>query len=123
LLQNANELGDFHVCGVLTDEAISAYKEPPVASLNERRAILSDLRCVDMVVVQDSLDPTENIKKLLNQFGNVKIILVFGSNWKKVPGKEFIKKINGTIVQPDFYEKLSSKNIIQKLVKNSGGHL
>ena len=56
LLQNANEMGDFHICGVLTDEAIESYKESPIASLRERKSIFSELRCVDMVMVQDSLD-------------------------------------------------------------------
>src|SRR3989338_1101301 len=68
LLQKANELGDFHICGVLTEEAIKSYKEPPVASLTERKSIISDLRCVDMVMVQDNLDPTENLKKITEQF-------------------------------------------------------
>ena len=27
LLENANKLGDFHICGVLTNEAIKSYKK------------------------------------------------------------------------------------------------
>src|SRR3989338_10577624 len=46
LLENANKLGDFHVCGVLTDEAMKSYREDPIASLKERLAIISSLRCV-----------------------------------------------------------------------------
>lgn len=115
LLQKANELGDFHICGVLTEEAIKSYKEPPVASLVERKAIISDLRCVDMVMVQDNLDPTENLKKITEQFPSANIILVYGSNWKKVPGATYMKKINGKIIQPPFYEKLSTNNIINKI--------
>ena len=115
LLQKANELGDFHICGVLTDEAIKSYKEAPIANLKERKSIISDLRCVDMVMVQDNLDPTENLKKIHEQFSGAKIILVYGSNWKKVPGFKYIKKIKGKIVQPEFYEKLSTENIISKI--------
>ncbi len=116
LLQKANELGDFHICGVLTEEAIKSYKEPPVASLVERKSIISDLRCVDMVMVQDNLDPTENLKKIKDQFPSVNITLVYGSNWKKVPGADFVKKIKGKIVQPQFYDKLSTQNIIKKIL-------
>ena len=117
LLENANNLGDFHICGVLTDEAIKSYKETPIATLKERKAIISSLRCVDMVMVQSALDPTENLKKIHEQFEDAKIILVCGSNWKKVPGSEYIKHINGDIVQPPFYEKLSANNIINKILK------
>jgi len=118
LLQNANEMGDFHICGVLTDEAIKSYKESPVASLKERKSIFSELRCIDMVMVQDSLDPTENLKQIHEQFKNSEIILVFGSNWKNVPGSSYIKELGGKIVQPPFYEKLSTPNIIDTLSQN-----
>lgn len=117
LLQKANELGDFHICGVVTDDTIKSYKKAPIANLKERKSIISDLRCVDMVMVQNDLDPTENLKKIHEQFPNAKMIIVYGSNWKKVPGAEYIKKINGRIIQPDFYEKLSTENVIKKIFK------
>lgn len=118
LLQNANALGDFHICGVLTDGAINSYREPSIASLKERRSIISSLRCVDMVMTQEQLDPTENLRKIHEQFEDAKLILVIGSNWKKIPGAGYIKKINGEIVQPPFYEKLSTKNIINQIFKS-----
>jgi|TARA_B100001971_G_C18133278_1_gene506066 choline-phosphate cytidylyltransferase/glycerol-3-phosphate cytidylyltransferase len=117
LLESANNLGDFHICGVLTDNAIQSYKAAPIARLRDRKAIISSLRCVDMVMVQDQLNPKENLKKIHEQFPNTKIILVYGSNWKKVPGTDYIKKINGDIIQPKFYEKLSNDNIVKKMFK------
>lgn len=124
LLQTANNLGDFHICGVLTNEAIKSYKDKPIADLKEREAIVSSLQCVDMVMTQDNRDPTENLKKIHTQFKNAKIILVHGSNWKKVPGSDYIKKIKGEIVKPEFYDKLSSENVVNKILriyKNKGG--
>lgn len=120
-LENANKFGDFHICGVLTNEAIKSYKNAPIADLKEREAIVSSLRCVDMIMTQDKLDPTENLEKVHSQFKNAKIILVFGSQWKKVPGRAYIKKIKGEIIQPQFYEKLSTKNIVSKIFKIYGG--
>ncbi|MBL7147238.1 MAG: adenylyltransferase/cytidyltransferase family protein [Nanoarchaeota archaeon] len=117
LLENANNFGDFHICGVLTDDAIKSYKEAPVANFKERKAIVSSLRCVDMVIPQKNKDPTENLKRLHSEFKNAKLILIHGSDWKKIPGKEFIKKIGGEIIQPSFYEKLSTDNIVNKISK------
>lgn len=117
LLQAANILGDFHICGVLTDEAVKSYKERPIASLKERKAIVSSLRCVDMILTQDKLDPTENLKKIHEQFEDAKLIFVIGSNWKKIPGAGYIKKINGEVVQPPFYERLSTENIVNKIFR------
>ncbi|MBN1157017.1 adenylyltransferase/cytidyltransferase family protein [Candidatus Woesearchaeota archaeon] len=121
LLENANTLGDFHICGVLSDDAIKSYKKEPIAGLKEREAILSSLRCVDMVMSQDDIDPTENLKNIHKQFRNAEIILVFGSNWKKIPGAEYVKKIGGKIAQPPFYDKLSTENIIRKVFRIYGG--
>lgn len=121
LLEKANQLGDFHICGVLTDEAIKSYREAPVASLKERKSIISNLRCVDMVMVQENLNPEENLEKLHQQFPNANITLVFGSNWKKVPGADYIKRIGGKIVQPSYYEKLSSGKIAKKISKTYEG--
>ena len=115
MLQTANNLGDLHICGVLTDEAIKSYKEPPIAGFRERKSIISSLRCVDMVMTQEELSPAENLKKIHEQFENAKLIFVIGSNWKKVPGADYIKKINGQIIQPPFYEKLSTDKIVNKI--------
>ncbi|MFH1770962.1 MAG: adenylyltransferase/cytidyltransferase family protein [archaeon] len=117
MLEEANNMGDFHICGVLTNEAIKTYKDEPVASLKERSAIVSSLRCVDMVMTQESKNPTDNLKKIHEQFKDAKIILVHGTDWKKVPGSEFVKKIGGKVVQPEFYEKLSTDNIVKKIKK------
>ncbi|MDD5133553.1 MAG: adenylyltransferase/cytidyltransferase family protein [Candidatus Nanoarchaeia archaeon] len=116
-LESANLLGDFHICGVLTDEAIKSYKEEPIADLKERVAIISGLRCVDVVITQQEIDPTENLKKIYGQYGKPKIILISAPKWKKVPGSAFIKKIGGEVVQLPFYSKLSKEKIISKIFK------
>ena len=116
-LENANKLGDFHICGILTNEAIKSYKKEPVANLKERTAVVSSLMCVDMVMTQYSKDSTENLKKIHKQFPNAKIIIVHGSNWRKIPGDAYIKKIDGKIIRPPFYEKLSTDNIVKKIFK------
>lgn len=117
LLQEANLSGDFHICGVLTNEAISSYKKGPISDFKERRSIVESLHCVDMVMTQDSKDPTDNLKLIHSQFKNAKIILVHGSDWKTIPGSEYIKKIDGEIIKPKFYEKLSADNIVKKIIK------
>lgn len=117
LLETANKLGDFHICGVLTDEAIKFYKGAPVANLKERKSIISSLRCVDMIMVQDKLDPTSNLREIHDRFGNAKLVLVIGSNWKKVPGADYIKKVKGEVVQPRFYDKLSTDNVVKKILR------
>jgi len=120
LLEAANNLGDFHICGVPTNDAIKSFKKPPIADLKERAAIVSSLRCVDMVMIEDTNDPTKNLKEIHNRFKNAKIILVHGDDFKKVPGSEYIRKIGGEIVQPSYYKKLSTEKIVDKIFKFYG---
>jgi|TARA_Y100000034_G_scaffold22700_2_gene26175 phosphoenolpyruvate phosphomutase len=116
-LEHANELGDYHICGVLTDKAVLEYRKPTIANFEERKAIISNLRCVDMVIAQTSKSPLENLKKIHEQFKNSKLILTHASNWKKIPGEEFVKQIGGKVVKPTYYKKLSDDKIIKEIKK------
>ncbi|MBI4053506.1 MAG: hypothetical protein HY394_05740 [Candidatus Diapherotrites archaeon] len=117
LLKTAQAMGDMHVCGVQTDGAAEQYRGKPVTSLKERLAVIQSLNCVDRAVVQKSPDPTENLQKLHDEFPGAEIILVYGSNWKQVPGKDFVESIRGKVVQPEFYDKLSEPKIYSSLAE------
>lgn len=110
-LENANKLGDFHICGVLTDNAAKTYRKKPISNLEERKAIVSNLRCVDMVITQKTMDTTENLKKINEQFKDATIVLAHADNWKKIPGEEYVRSINGKVARLPYYEKLSEENI------------
>lgn len=116
-LEKSNELGDYHICGVLTDKAASEYRDVPVANFEERKAIISNLRCIDMIMSQTSKSPEENIKKIHEEFPNSKIILVHGSNWDKIPGEEYVKKIGGEVIKLPYYSKLSDKYVQEEINK------
>jgi cytidyltransferase-like protein len=120
LLEKANKLGDFHICGVLTDKAIKSYKNAPVAQLKDRVAIIAALRCVDMVMTQDSKDTTDNLKKIHERFRNAKIILVHGANWDDVLGSSFVEEIGGELVKLPYYDKLSDENVSNAVKKRDG---
>ena len=63
-LENAKKL--FWDCklivGVLTDEAVMEKKPKPVLSFSERRKLVESLKCVDVVVAQDTYSPIRNIE-------------------------------------------------------------
>jgi len=113
-LEKANFLGDVHICGVLTDDAASSYRKKPTTNFEERKAIISNLRCVDMVIPQTTLDSTENLKKIKEQFSGANIILVHGDNWKKIPGEDYIKKIHGKVIKIPYYNRIPDKLVETK---------
>ncbi len=117
-LEKAKNLGDYHICGVLTDKAIMEHRKKPLTTLEERKAVVANMLCVDMVMVQKSLDPTENLREIYNQFGDVEIILVHGDNWKQIPGGEFVTERKGKVVKIPYYGRLSDFKIIKKILED-----
>ena len=61
------ELGSV-VIGLLTDDAIVSYKRLPMTNFKERKLIVSNLRGVDKVIAQNTLDYTENLLKIKPDF-------------------------------------------------------
>lgn len=77
LLKRAKEQCEFLIVGVSTDEVVKSYKNrTPVIPFEERIAIVKELRCVDEVVPQISMDKMKAWKQL--HFD----VLFHGTDWK-----------------------------------------
>ncbi|MFQ5620454.1 MAG: PEP-utilizing enzyme [Candidatus Nanoarchaeia archaeon] len=116
-LHLARKHSEYTVAGLMTNEVVMSYKRPPIASFEERKAVAEVLRVVDEVMVQDEKDPTANLKILHARFPEAKIILLYGSQWKLTPGKEYLEEIGGEIMINPYYSKLSDYKIMEELVK------
>lgn len=86
ILEKASELGDVTV-GVLTDEAIASYKRFPLLPLAERMRIISNLKHVKRVVVQDSVDYEKNLRLLKPDY------VVHGDDWREGIQKQVRSKV------------------------------
>jgi len=93
VLQQAKELGDYLIVGVLTDEAVMGYKRKPIIPFDERLEIVKNIKCVTDAIRQDDVDPTEpteTIKCLLVKPD----ILTHGDDWDdNFPGAEYMRSI------------------------------
>ena len=77
LLHQARELCDYLIVGVNTDRLVNEYKNKlPVVNEHDRAAIVGELRCVDRVVMCDTLSKTDAWQRL--HFDAIFI----GSDWK-----------------------------------------
>ena len=99
LLKKSKELGDYLICGIETDELVKSYEKKTIHSFNERRAVISNIKGVNKTIPQDSLDPSENLKKIHKKFPNSEIILIHANKRDKLPEKNFLESINGKIVK------------------------
>ncbi|MFW5795047.1 MAG: adenylyltransferase/cytidyltransferase family protein, partial [Bacillota bacterium] len=114
LLKKAKEVSDYHICGLISDEACHKWQGISVSNFEERKNVLERLDCIDEIINQKSMDPTENLKLIHDNFPKAKLIVVHGDDWQSIPGKDYVKKIGGEVIQPEYYSKLSREKIIDK---------
>lgn len=113
-LEKARKLSDLHICGVITDEVARKWTSPLVCSYEERKAVIGCVEYVDEAWRQDSLDPTENLKRLHSNYPDAKILLMQSHHlWQGSLGSDFIEEIGGEIVRTDFYQSLSRDYMVK----------
>ena len=62
--------------GLLTDQAISTYKKFPHLNYDQRKIVVENIKFVDKVIPQYTMDYSDNLKKLKPDF------VVHGDDWK-----------------------------------------
>ena len=111
LFKKAKELGDKLIVGVISDEGVSRYKRTPIIPLEQRIAIISALKYVDIVIEQDERSGVENMKKL----GNISI-LIRGDDAEIPDEIDYIKSIGGKFVKIPYTSGISTSDIINKII-------
>ena len=101
------------IIGLLTDEAIASYKRLPLIAFNERKLIVENLKGVEKVVPQTSLDYVPNLKAIKPDY------VVHGDDWKTGIQKETRQGVidtlaewGGELVEPKYTEGISSTDLI-----------
>ena len=104
-LKNCKALGDKLIVGVLTDTAIMEKKSKPVMSFDERFDLIRSLKCVDVVVAQNTYSPLNNVEALRPD------ILVEATDHKEQPANGFMESIGGRVLAMPYYPDHSSTKI------------
>ena len=99
--------------GLLTDEAIAGYKRLPLIAFKERKLIVENLKGVEKVIPQKTLDYIPNLIKLKPDF------VVHGDDWKTGIQKEVRQRVidvldkwGGKLIEPKYTEGISSTDLI-----------
>ncbi|MFT7620063.1 MAG: phosphoenolpyruvate mutase [Planctomycetota bacterium] len=111
IIRIARELGEVTV-GLLTDEAIAKYKRLPFMTYDERYDVVAELKGVEHVIPQDTLDYVPNLKKLRPD------IVVHGDDWRQgVQANtrerviECLNEWGGKLVEPGYTPGISSTHL------------
>ena len=92
IIREAQKLGRV-IVGVLTDSAIASYKRLPYLTYEQRSLIVENLKGVDEVIPQTTLDYVPNLEKIRPDF------VVHGDDWKEGVQKETRQRVIDTIAQ------------------------
>ena len=74
IIKEATKLGEVTV-GLLTDKAIASYKRLPFLTYEQRKAVIEQIKGVEHVVPQKTLDYTSNLRKIKPGY------VVHGDDW------------------------------------------
>lgn len=112
IIKEGQKLGKV-IIGLLTDEAIASYKRLPLIAFNERKLIVENLKGVEKVVPQTSLDYVSNLKAIKPDY------VVHGDDWKTGIQKEIRQGVidtlaewGGELIEPKYTEGISSTDLI-----------
>ena len=121
-LRECKKYCDFLIVGVYTDELTETYKRRPIVPFKERIEIIGALKPVDMVVAVYDKSCVPMLSKLIDDGWNIKK-LFHGTDWNPEDdadfneSKKFIEDIGGELIQPKYYERVSSTKIIKEILE------
>lgn len=111
IIQEARKLGEV-IVGLMTDKAIASYKRLPILEYAQRKIIIENIRGINKVVAQKTLDYTENLEKIKPDF------VVNGDDWQtgiqKPVRDKVIKVLNqwgGRLIEIPYTKNISSTKL------------
>jgi phosphoenolpyruvate phosphomutase len=94
IINTAKQYGKV-IVGLLTDSAIGSYKRLPALNYEQRKVVVENLRGVDEVIPQATLDYIPNLEKIKPDY------VVHGDDWKTGVQKDVRQKVIGKIKEWD----------------------
>jgi phosphoenolpyruvate mutase len=115
IIKEAGKLGEVTV-GLLTDKAIASYKRLPYLTFDQRKIIVENIKGVDNVIPQETLDYVPNLNLMKPDY------VVHGDDWKTGVQKQTREKViealkgwGGELVEIEYTKGISSTMINESL--------
>jgi D-glycero-beta-D-manno-heptose 1-phosphate adenylyltransferase len=114
-LNEAKSLGRYLIVGLNSDSSTRRLKgeDRPVNKETDRAFVLSNLKCVDAVIIFSEDTPYDLISSVKPDF------LVKGGDWKEdqIVGSDIVKVYGGKVISLKFVDSYSTSNIIERIKK------
>ena len=100
------------IVGILTDEAVMEKKPKPLLSFEDRIALASAIKYVDVVVAQETYSPLQNVMRIRPDI----LIESSSHNEKDIEkARKVMEEINGKVIVIPYYPGHSSTKIKKEL--------
>jgi len=119
VLEKAKKMSDHHICGVLSDKVCSEWQGSNICSLKERIKVINSCKHVDEVMTQNSMNPEQNLKKILKKYKKCSITVFHGDDWSILPGQTFMDNHQIKTKLVSHYNKLSRTSIYNHFTKKN----
>ena len=119
IIKEASKYGSI-IIGLLTDRAIASYKRLPYMTYEQRKAVIENIKGVQEVIVQDSLDYRPNLRKIKPD------IVIHGDDWREGVQRKTRQQVidtlaewGGELIEIKYTQGISSTHL-NKVVKEIG---
>lgn len=119
IIKEGQKFGEV-IVGLLTDEAIASYKRLPYMDYKQRLEVMKNIKGVDRVIPQATLDYRPNLLKLKPDY------VVHGNDWRNGIQQQTRQQVidtitdwGGVLIEPDYTEGISS-TILNHRLKSVG---
>lgn len=117
VIKKAATMGNV-IVSLLTDKAIASYKSPSLLTYEQRKEVIENIKGVDEVIPQSTLDYVANLKQLKPDY------VVHGDDWKTGVQSAIRKKVivalsgwGGELVEIPYTEGISSTKLREEKAK------
>lgn len=102
------------IVGILTDEAVQEKKKAPILPFEERVELARAIKCVDLVVAQETYSPLPNVRKLRPD-----VLMESSSHDEDAieEARRVMDTVNGRVVVIPYYPLQSSTQIKQNIIR------
>lgn len=111
VIRKAAELGEV-IVGLLTDEAVASYKRLPYMTYEQRKEVIENIKGVDRVIPQTTLDYAPNLRALKPDY------VVHGDDWRTGIQRSVREKViqtlaewGGQLVEVEYTKGISSTQL------------
>ena len=120
ILIEARKYGDV-IVGLLTNEAIASYKRTPITTYEQRKKVVENIKGVEKVIPQITLDYVPNLLKLKPDY------VVHADDWKSGIQEAIrervihvLEKWGGELIEIPYTKNISSTKLREEKIGKGG---